>query len=138
MRLTVIFFDTHILVYFAINKDSRKQNIAQTLIQHAIENQTLVISPLVMIEFIFVLSKLDQLIEQEQTVSFFQQFVKGQIDSELVLSAHQLCAQLGQGKNINDVIHLKFAEKHCKKVVTFDNDFKALESFSTIEPEIKY
>ena len=86
----------------------------------------------------FEKDEFDQLIEQERTVSFFQQFVKGQIDSELVLSAHQLCAQLGQGKNINDVIHLKFAEKHCKKVVTFENDFKALESFSTIEPEIKY
>ena len=76
MRLTVIFFDTNVLVYFAINQDSRKQNIAQTLIQHAIENQTLVISPLEMIEFIFVLSKLDQLIEQEQTVSFFSNLLK--------------------------------------------------------------
>jgi predicted nucleic acid-binding protein len=29
MRLTVIFFDTNVLVYFAINQDTRKQSLAQ-------------------------------------------------------------------------------------------------------------
>jgi predicted nucleic acid-binding protein len=137
MRLTVIFFDTNVLVYFAINQDRRKQSVAQVSIQQAIENKTLVISPLVMIEFIFVLSKLNQLVEQERTVSFFQQFVKGQIEGDLVLSAYQLCVQHGQGKNINDVIHLKFAEKHCEKIITFDTDFKELQAFSTINIEIQ-
>ncbi|OQW92800.1 MAG: hypothetical protein BWK78_00505 [Thiotrichaceae bacterium IS1] len=131
------FFDTNVLVYFAINQDSKKQSIAQMLIQQAIEEQTLVVSPLVMIEFIFVLSKLNQLVEQEKTVSFFQQFVKGEIEKDLVLSAYQLCVEHGHGKNINDVIHLKFAEKHCEKMVTFDNDFKALAPFSTIKFEIQ-
>lgn len=98
MRLTVIFFDTNVLVYFAINQDRRKQSVAQAIIQQAIENKTLVLSPLVMIEFIFVLSKLNQLVEQEITVSFFQQFVKGQIEGDLVLSAYQLSVQQGQGK----------------------------------------
>ncbi len=137
MKLTVIFFDTNVLVYFAINQDTRKQSEAQAIIQQAIENKTLVISPLVMIEFIFVLSKLNQLVEQERTVSFFQQFVKGQIEGDLVLSAYQLCAQHKQGKNINDVIHLKFAEKHCEKIITFDTDFKVLQAFSTINIEIQ-
>lgn len=90
-----------------------------------------------MIEFIFVLSKLNQLVEQEITVSFFQQFVKGQIEGDLVLSAYQLCIQHGQGKNINDVIHLKFAEKYCEKIITFDTDFKVLQAFSTINIEIQ-
>ncbi len=137
MRLTVIFFDTNVLVYFAINQDRRKQSVAQAIIQQAIENKTLVLSPLVMIEFIFVLSKLNQLVEQEITVSFFQQFVKGQIEGDLVLSAYQLCIQHGQGKNINDVIHLKFAEKYCEKIITFDTDFKVLQAFSTINIEIQ-
>lgn len=73
-------------------------------------------------------------------MSFFQQFVKGQIDSNLVLSAYQLCAQHQhpeQGKNINDVIHLKFAEQHCEKIITFDTDFKSLASFSTIKLELQ-
>jgi len=73
----VIFFDTNVLVYFVVNQDARKQSVAQTLIQQAIENQVLVISPLVIIEFIFVLSKLNQLAEQQQAVLFFQQFIKG-------------------------------------------------------------
>lgn len=133
----MIFFDTNVLVYFAINQDTRKQSLAQASIQQAIENKTLVISPLVMMEFIFVLSKLNQLVGQERTVSFFQQFVKGQIEGDLVLSAYQLCAQHKQGKNINDVIHLKFAEKHCEKIITFDTDFKVLQAFSTINIEIQ-
>lgn len=137
MRLTVIFFDTNVLVYFAINQDTRKQSLAQASIQQAIENKTLVISPLVMIEFIFVLSKLNQLLEQQRTVSFFQQFVKGQIEGDLIMSAYQLCTQHKQGKNINDVIHLKFAEKHCEKIITFDTDFKVLQAFSSINIEIQ-
>ncbi len=136
MRLIVIFFDTNVLVYFATNQDSRKQSIAQILIQQAIEEQSLVISPLVMIEFIFVLSKLNQLIEQEKALLFFQQFIKEQIEENLVFSAYQLCAQHNYGKNINDVIHLKFAEKYCEKIVTFDSDFNKLASFSTIKIEI--
>lgn len=79
MRLTVTFFDTNVLVYFAINQDVRQQSIAQILLQQAIEKQTLVISLLAIIEFIFVLSKLNQLVEQDKVLSFFQQFVKGQI-----------------------------------------------------------
>jgi predicted nucleic acid-binding protein len=84
-----------------------------------------------MIEFIFVLSKLNQLLEQQRTVSFFQQFVKGQIEGDLIMSAYQLCTQHKQGKNINDFIHLKFAEKHCEKIITFDTDFKVLQAFSS-------
>ncbi len=55
MRLTVIFFDTNVLDYFAINQDTRKQSVAQASIQQAIENKTLVISPLVMINILCTL-----------------------------------------------------------------------------------
>lgn len=109
---------------------------AQVLIQQAIKEQTLVISPLVMIEFIFVVSKLNQLVEQEKVILFFQQFIQGEIEEDLVLSAYQLCAKHGYGKNINDVIHLKFAEKYCEKIITFDNDFKMITHFSTIKIDI--
>jgi predicted nucleic acid-binding protein len=136
MVLIVIFFDTNVLVYFAINQDVKKQSTAQVLIQQAIKEQTLVISPLVMIEFIFVVSKLNQLVEQEKVILFFQQFIQGEIEEDLILSAYQLCAKYGYGKNINDVIHLKFAEKHCEKIITFDNDFKILTHFSTIKIDI--
>jgi predicted nucleic acid-binding protein len=132
----VIFFDTNVLVYFAINQDSRKQGMAQLLVQQAVENQRLVISPLVMIEFIFVLSKLNQFVKQERVILFFQQFIHGQIEESFVLSAYQFCVQHGHGKNINDVIHLKFAEKYCDKIITFDNDFKMLMPFSTIKIDI--
>jgi predicted nucleic acid-binding protein len=39
-------------------------------------------------------------------------------------------------KSINDIIHLKVAEQHCNKLITFDSDFRSLRSFSNIEIEI--
>lgn len=85
-------------LYFAINQDARKQSMAQALIQQAIKDQTLVISPLVMIEFIFVVSKLNQLIEQEKVILFFQQFIQGQIEENLVLSAINCVQSMVMGK----------------------------------------
>jgi len=41
-----------------------------------------------------------------------------------------------QQKNINDVIHLKFAEKYCDKLITFDTDFEKLKSYTNLEIEI--
>jgi len=35
-----------------------------------------------------------------------------------------------------DVIHLKFAELHCNKLVTFDSDFEKLKAYTHLEIEI--
>ncbi len=39
-------------------------------------------------------------------------------------------------KNVNDVIHLKTAEKYCEKIITFDSDFKKLQPLTNIKIEI--
>ena len=51
-------------------------------------------------------------------------------------SAFEIASKTNFGKNINDIIHLKFAEKYCSKLLTFDKDFKLLKQFSKIEIDI--
>ena len=52
------FFDTNILVYSTVNLDEAKQQISDRLIEEAIKDKLFSVSPLVVSEFIFVLSKL--------------------------------------------------------------------------------
>lgn len=81
----MIFFDTNILVYQAIDQDLRKQQKATLLIEKAI--------------------------------------------SEICIK-NQIC------KNINNIIHLKTAEKYCEKIITFDSDFEKLQALTNIEIQI--
>ena len=62
----MIYFDTNVLVYFSIDQDLKKQQIAAKLIKGAIKEEKFFISPLVLIEYIFVLAKLKILNEQKE------------------------------------------------------------------------
>ena len=131
------FFDTNILVYSTVNLDEAKQEISDRLIEEAIKDKLFSVSPLVVSEFIFVLSKLNiDKILVENAMTLYKPFVKHSIEPNLVFDAYELCIQLGMGKNINDAIHLKFAEKHCSKVVTFDRDFKRFKDKTDMIIEI--
>jgi predicted nucleic acid-binding protein len=132
----VIFFDTNVLVYFSINQDVRKQEIADRLLLSAIETHSIVISPLVFTEYIFVLAKLNQIKYQQNNITFFKEFATGNINTQLIFTAYELGSELDICKNINDVIHLKFAEQHCNKLITFDSDFENLKSHTQLEIEI--
>jgi len=125
MRLIVIFFDTNVLVYSTINQDRAKQKISDSMIDKAIMESSLSLSPLVISEFVFVLSKLN--IDKriiEDAIKIFRPFVILPLEPIMVFEAYELCRELGHGRNINDAIHLKFAEKHCTKIVTFDSEKK--------------
>jgi predicted nucleic acid-binding protein len=80
----VIFFDTNVLIYFSINQDERKQGIADTLILSALETNSIVISPLVLVEYIFVLAKINQITIQQNNIAFFKEFSKGTISTQPV------------------------------------------------------
>lgn len=127
------FFDTNVLVYSTVNLDEEKQEISDRLIEEAIKEKAFTISTLVLSEFIYVLSKLNidnQLVEN--AISLYRPFVEHAIEPSLVFDAYELCRELGTGKNINDAIHLKFAEIHCTKIVTFDKDFKKFKNSTNI------
>lgn len=132
----MIFFDTNILIYFSINQIEARQKQSMELVEKALIEDELFISPLVFSEFIFVLSKIKMLDISTKRVEYFSQYVKGSIDQDIVRASYFMCQKNLFCKNINDIIHLKTAEKYCKKIITFDNDFKKLQPLTNIEVEI--
>jgi predicted nucleic acid-binding protein len=137
MRSIVIFFDTNLLVYSTANLDEKKQEISDNLIETAIKDKVFVVSPLVLSEFIFVLAKLkiDRILV-DQAISSYKPFVKYPLEAAMVLDAYDLCKELELCHNINDAIHLKYAERHCSKIVTFDRDFRKFEDSTETMIEI--
>ncbi|MFW5890712.1 MAG: type II toxin-antitoxin system VapC family toxin [bacterium] len=130
------FFDTNILIYQAINQDLKKQKKATSYIDQSIDNNQFFISPLVLSEFIFVLAKLKIIDEQKEKIELYRKFASQNIDIQSVSDAYRLCIENQNCKNINDFIHLKTAEKYCKRLITFDNDFKKLQTLTNIKVEI--
>jgi len=133
----MIFFDTNVLVYSTISQELGKQEISDRLIEEAIREQRFSISPLVISELIFVLTKLgiDKTLV-DNAILLYKPFVKNPIDASLVFEGYKLCSELNFCKNINDAIHLKFAEKHCSKIFTFDSDFKKFRNSTILEIDI--
>ena len=132
----MIFFDTNILVYSSINQDTAKQKLADEKILAGLKSNQIVISPLVLIEYLFVLSKLNQIHFQQRNIAFFKTLAIGIISIDMVHEAYRICSSINYCKSINDVIHLKFAEQHCHKLITFDSDFKKLTPYTSLEIEI--
>ena len=132
----MIYFDTNILIYFTIDQGDEKLQKSRDVIFEAIENETFFITPLVLSEYIFVLSKLKILEQHQDKIELFSQYITVSIDKNIVMEAYELCKKIDFCKNINDAIHLTIAQKHCSKLITFDSDFKKLEKFSRVEIEV--
>lgn len=132
----MIFFDTNVLIYFTINQDKKKFDRAQKIVLEAIEHNTFFISPLVLSEYIFVLSKYKLIEQHKNKVLLFSEYADAFIDNTLVIKAYDICQDIDFCRNINDAIHLKIAEAYCTKIVTFDSDFKKLQEHTDIEIDI--
>jgi len=131
------YLDTNILIYSCVNQDSAKMALSQSIVQELFKKDELLLSPLSLQELIFTLFKLDINIKSiEKTYSLFNQFCQYEINRDIIDSAFEIVTKINFGKNINDIIHLKFAEKYCSKLLTFDKDFKLLKQFSKIEIDI--
>jgi len=74
----MIFFDTSILVHSIVNQDPEKQKLSDTLILNAFDNDELLISPLVLSELYFVLSKLNipfsRIVEAAYHINIFRKY----------------------------------------------------------------
>jgi predicted nucleic acid-binding protein len=132
----MIFPDTNILVYATVNQDAAKQKISEKIISENIGGN-LVISPLILSEYIYVMTKLgidEQYIRK--SVDIFRKCVYSNIDADLVYSSFLLGQKTMMNKNINDLIHLKYAEKYAEIIYTFDENFKKLLKYSSIDIKI--
>lgn len=137
MRLTMWYFDTNILVYSLTALDEAKMIKSQALVNQCVKSKTILISPLNLQELIFALAKL-KVTQQVLTdsVNTLLKYTKYHIDSSMIKSAFELAETLDFCKNINDAIHLKFAETYCQKLLTFDNHFERFKSYSKMDIEI--
>ena len=131
------YLDTNILIYACINQDLKKMENSQRLIKELATSDTLLLSPLSLQEFTFTLSKLN--VDKDHIKSnyeLFSNFCQYSIDKLLLDSAFETCIQIDFCKNINDIIHIKFAEKYCDTFSTYDHDFKKIPPISNIEIKI--
>jgi len=133
----MIFFDTNILIYSTINIHDDKHNQSKQIVEDAINTEEFSISSLVLTEFVFALSKLKTDNKIIKTgVQFFSKFIEHPIDAEIVLDAIDIAFKLNAGTQINDLIHSKYAEKYCSKIITFDKDYKNFQGYFDVEIEI--
>ncbi len=134
----MIFCDTNILVYSSLmTLDKNKYETSNNLLSELISEDALLINPLVLSEYIFVLSKLK--IDEnviEQGINQFKDFVYSEISKDTILEAYKYSKQFSFGRNINDIIHIIVAESYCDKLYTFDKDFKIFIGKTNIEIEI--
>ncbi len=131
------YLDTNILIYSSVNQDQKKMILSQSIVQDLFKKDKLLLSPLSLQELIFTLSKLKINFESiEKAYSLFHQFCHYEINKEIIDSAFEIVTKIDFGRNINDIIHLKFAERHCGKLLTFDKDFALLKPFTKMDIEI--
>lgn len=113
------YLDTNILIYSSVNQDPAKMVLSQSIVQELFNKNKLLLSPLSLQELIFTLFKLNINAENiERIYSLFNQFCQYEIDRDIMDSAFEIASKTNFGKNINDIIHLKFAEKYCSKLLT--------------------
>ena len=131
------YLDTNVLIYSCVNQDSDKLEKSQAIIHELFSNNNLLLSPVSLQELIFTLSKIKLKPDQiKKDYDFFSRFCAHEIDRELLDSAFETASELNFGRNINDIIHLKFAEKYRTKLITYDSDFMILKPIASIEINI--
>ena len=133
----MVYLDTNVLIYASFNQDQRKQDASQRIIAKLRDDCALMVSPLVLQEFVFTCAKLNmerRIVANHYT--FYRSFSSCSIDQEAVDDAFALSQTLNCGKNINDAVHLKLAERHCSTLMTFDKDFMRFIPHSSVRIEI--
>jgi len=131
------YFDTNIFLYSTLDQGLEKQKVSTDLIDNSVVNNELIISSLTMQEFVFGLAKnnLDKIIIKKFYDQFKSLIVSG-YSQEIFDEAIELANNLNYFRNINDCIHIKFAEKYCEKIITFDKDFERFRHYTKLEIEI--
>ncbi len=135
----MVYFDTNVLLYaFTKNIDDKKQrDISTILVEKAIENDTLIVSEVILCEFAFVSNKLNEdKNDIDNNLEFLSTFLQPSN-----FSINQRMIEILNKTNLYmssfDVYHLAFTEYYNAKLFTFDKGFKKLQNISKIEIDIK-
>ncbi len=132
----MVYLDTNILIHAAVEQAIDKKVRSIALLEECITQNQLLISLLVLQEYVFTLAKLKVdagIIEKD--VRFYSEFAHP-VSKQVFLDSDTLCAGINFYRHINDAIHLMFAQQHCDKLITFDADFQKLQPHTSMEIEI--
>ncbi len=134
----MVYLDTNVLIYASVEQDIKKKERSLDLLEELINSDQLILSTLVLQEFVFTMAKLkidSKIIKKDS--DFYFDFVTLEYDHVTLRHAIRSCCAKNQCKNINDIIHLHLAQTaKCKKLITYDSDFKKISALSDVKIEI--
>ena len=134
----MVYLDTNVLIYASVEQSIEKKERSLEILEHLISSKELILSTLVLQEFVFTMAKLkiDSKIIKNDSDYYFG-FVGVEYDYSDLKKATDVCCQYSSCKNINDILHLILARKSkCKKLITFDNDFRKMKRYSDVAIEM--
>ena len=100
-------------------------------------DRQLAVSPLVISERIYVLTRLGADGELlRRNIKFFKQFAFHDISRDMVWEAFDVAQRHNNAKHINDIIHIKYAERYCARIVTFDRGYETFRDYTALTVEI--
>jgi predicted nucleic acid-binding protein len=126
------FFDTNVLIYgFVKNVDNKhQQKISIDLIEKALNNNSLLISDIVLFEFAFIAQKLDEKKENiDSFLKFLSNFTK-ESNSFITKKTLEFLEKSNLYKSSFDLNHLAFCDFYKLELLTFDKGFKSLDKIS--------
>ena len=130
----MVYFDTNVLIYaFSKNvDDERQKNLSIKLLEEAIENNSLIVSELILSEFAFISHKLNEnKNEIDDNLEFLSSYIK---PSHYSISQRMLNVLKETSLYISsfDIYHLAFCEHYNAELHTFDKGFKKLFDISKV------
>jgi len=135
----MIYLDTNILLYATLTKvdTPSQQDRAIEILKELIDNETLLLSNLNLLEYSFVMKKAKEDSEKiESALELFQSFVREEKEG----FSNELMQFLDNDyafKNSFDLYHLAFSNYYeCEKLITFDKGFKKFYAVCGVEIEI--
>jgi len=135
----MIYLDTNVLLYATLSQvdTQSQQDKAIEILKGLIDNNTLLLSNLNLLEYAFVMKKAkEDNTKIESALELFQNFVqdeKNNFHNELMEFLNNDYAF----KNSFDLYHIVFANAHnCQKIITFDKGFKRFRNYCDIEIEV--
>jgi len=135
----MVYFDTNVLIYAFVKNidDEQQRELSISLVEEAIENDTLILSELILCEFAFISAKLN---EEQSTVDENLEFLSTFLQPTHFNISQRMLEILKESrvyKSSFDVFHLAFSEYYNAKFITFDKGFKKLHNSVTIEIDIQ-
>ena len=135
----MIYLDTNVLLYATLSEvdTQSQQDKAIEILKELIDNDTLLLSNLNLLEYAFVMKKAKEDSEKiESALELFQSFVK----NEQKGFSNELMQMLNNDyafKNSFDLYHVAFANSYgCTKLFTFDKGFKKFQGICSVEIEV--